>query len=54
MKRTFQGRSKITRLRVHGFRARRQTVGGRRVLNNRRSKGRERIGVTVSIKYRSA
>lgn len=54
MKRTFQGRSKVTRLRVHGFRARSRTVGGRRVLSNRRWKGRKRIGVTVSIKYRSA
>jgi large subunit ribosomal protein L34 len=44
MKRTFQP-SNTSRLRTHGFRARLATSGGRKILKNRRRKGRWRLAV---------
>ena len=44
MKMTFQPKKK-PRARVHGFRARMSTKGGRKVLANRRSKGRHKLSV---------
>jgi large subunit ribosomal protein L34 len=44
MKRTFQP-SVVRRKRTHGFRARMRSVGGRKVLRARRTKGRARLVV---------
>jgi len=44
VKRTWQPK-RIPRLRVHGFRARMATKGGRQVLSARRRKGRAKLAV---------
>jgi len=46
MKRTYQPHN-VRRARTHGFRARMASAGGRKVINNRRRKGRARLAVNI-------
>lgn len=46
MKRTYQPHN-TRRVRTHGFRARMASAGGRKVINNRRRKGRARLATTI-------
>ena len=46
MKRTYQPHN-LSRLRSPGFRARMKTKGGRKIITNRRRKGRKRLATAI-------
>lgn len=46
-KRTYQPKIR-RRMRVHGFRQRMKSKGGRNVIKNRRTKGRKSLGVSMN------
>ena len=45
-KRTLSNKSRVSILRLSGFRARMATANGRKTLKNRRKKGRKKIALT--------
>ncbi|MCW5830227.1 MAG: 50S ribosomal protein L34 [Deltaproteobacteria bacterium] len=49
MKRTYQPHNR-RRARNHGYRARAATASGRKILKNRRTKGRKRLAVRIASK----
>ena len=44
-KRTLSNKTRVSILKVSGFRARRSTVNGKNILRNRRKKGRKKLTI---------